>query len=79
MDVKEQKPGTTSSAGILDRAHDVRIDGANLTSVAGNSTVTSFSTTFVIIKQESGHGINVRSMITLLILVILAFLLFRLL
>jgi hypothetical protein len=79
MDVKEHKPSTTSSAGIFDGAHNNQIDGAKFSNVGGNSTVTSFSTTYVIIKQESGHGIGVRSAITLLILVTLAFLLFRLL
>ena len=78
MDVKEHKPSTTSSAGILEGAHNNKIDGAKFSNVGGNSTVTSISTTFVIIKQESGHGIGVRSVI-LLILVILPFLLFRLL
>ena len=77
MDVKEHKPSTISSAGILDGAHNNQIDGAKFTNVGGNSTVTSFSTTFVIIKQESGHRIGVRSVITLLMLVILAFLMFH--
>lgn len=79
MDVKEYKLPTISSAGILAGAHNNQIDGAKFNNVGGNSTVTSFSTTFVIIKQEPGHGIDVRSVIALLILVILAFLLFRVL
>ena len=79
MDVKEHKKFATSSAGIFDRAHNIPIDGGNFSNVGGNSTVTSFSTTFVIIKQESGRGIGIHSVITLLILTILAFLSFRLL
>lgn len=71
MDVEEQKPGTTSSAGMLDGARYVRIDGAKLTSVAGNSTVNR--NTFIVIKQESGIG--VRSLITLLVLAFLFYLL----
>lgn len=55
MDVKEHKPSTTSSAGILDGAHNNQIDRGRFSNVGGNSTVTSFSTTFVIIKHESGQ------------------------
>ena len=72
MDVEEQKPSTTSSAGILDGAHYVRIDGAKLTSVAGNSTVNR--NTFIVIKQESGIGVR-----NLIALSVLAFLFFYLL
>ena len=62
-----------SSGSMLDGAHDLRIDGANFTSVAGNSIWDSSSNVFVIVKQESG---SFRSM---LILVLLSFLFFSLL
>ena len=62
MDVKEHKSFTTSSADIFDSAHDVRIDRAKFTNVAGNSTVNSFSNTFVLVKQESS-GVGVRSFV----------------
>ena len=70
MDAHEHK-SSTSSTGILDGAHDIRIDGANITNVAGNSMVTSSSNTFILVKQES--GISIRSVIVLLILVFLFF------
>ena len=70
MDVKEPKPTTTSSASILDRAHDNRIDRAKFTNVAGNS----ISNTFILIKLESGIGVG-----GVIVLSILAFLFFRLL
>ena len=62
------------SGGMLDGAHNLRIDGANFTSVAGNSIRDSSSRVFVIVKQES--GISFRGM---LILVLLSFLFFCLL
>ena len=78
MDVKEHKCFTTSSAGIFDGAHNVRIGRAKFTNVAGNSTVNSFSNTFVLVKQESS-GVGVRRVIVLLILAFLfLFLLFLL-
>ena len=78
MDVKEHKSFTTSSAGIFDGAHDVRIGRAKFTNIAGNSTVNSFSNSFVLIKQASA-GVGVRSVIILLILAFLfPFLLFLL-
>ena len=46
------------SGGMLDGAHNLRIDGANFTSVAGNSIRDSSSRVFVIVKQESGVTIN---------------------
>ena len=73
MDVHEHRP-STSSAGMLDGAHDVRIDRANLTTVAGNSMANSSSNTLILVKQES--GISNQSVIALLIFV---FLFFRLL
>ena len=72
--VEEHKPASTSSTGIFNGAHNVRIDGARFTNVAGNSTVNSFSNTFVFIKQESGVGVR-----SVIVLVILAFLFFLLL
>ena len=76
MDVHESKPScpSSASASILDNAHDVRIDGAQFTNVAGNSesTVDSSSNVVIFIKQES--GIRFRSM---LVLLIIAFLIFR--
>ena len=74
MDVKEHKCFTTSSAGIFDGAHNLRIDRAKFTNVAGNSTVNSFSNTFIVVKQESS-GVGVRSVIVLLILAFLFLLL----
>ena len=78
MEVKEYKSFATSSAGIFDGAHHVRIGRAKFTNVAGNSTVNSFSNTFVVIKQESS-GVGVRSVILLLILAFLFLFLFFLL
>ena len=74
MDVKEHKSFTTSSAGIFDSAHNVRVSGAKFSNVAGNSTVNSFSNTFVLVQQESS-GVGVRSVILLLILAFLFLLL----
>jgi len=78
MDVCETSstiPSFLSSAGILDKARDVQINGIRFTNVAGNSALNySSSNMFVFIEQES--GIRFRSV---LILLILAFLLFRLL
>ncbi|KAF8333344.1 hypothetical protein F5887DRAFT_1286375 [Amanita rubescens] len=78
MDARETSstiPPFLSSAGILDKARDVQINGTRFTNVAGNSALNySSSNMFVFIEQES--GIRFRSV---LILLILAFLLFRLL
>ena len=70
MDVKEHKSFTTSSAGILDGAHNVRIGRVKFTNVAGNSTVSSVSNTIVLVQQESS-GVGVRSVIVSLILAFL--------
>lgn len=61
-------------ARMLDGAHNLRIDGAKFTTIAGNSIRGSPSNIFVVIKQDS--GISYRS---ILILVLLTFLLFCLL
>lgn len=75
MDVHENQP-SSSSASILEGAHDVRIDRAKMTNVAGNFSVDSSSNTFIIniIKQESGIGFR-----SILVLLLLSLLFFRLL
>ena len=71
MDVKEHKSFTTSSAGIFDGAHHVRIGRAKFTNVAGNSTVNSFSNTAIIFVPQESSGVGIRSVIILLILTFL--------
>lgn len=76
MDVHEDQPSSPSSASILEGAHDVRIDRAKITNVAGNSSADYSSNTYIFIKQESGLGFPSRNM---LVLLLLASLFFRLL
>jgi hypothetical protein len=71
MDVYENRP---SSAYFLDGAHDIWIERAKLTNIAGNSSVDSSSNTLVFIKQESGIGFR-----NVLVLFLFTFLLFLLL
>jgi hypothetical protein len=56
------------NADMLGGAHDLRIEGGNVTNVSGSSNL------FVFVKQESGIGIR-----NALILLLVAFLIFRLL
>ena len=76
MDVQESKPSCSSSvsAGILDRVHNVQIDGCQFKNAAGNSEsmVDSSLNVLIFIKQDSGT--HFRSM---LVLLIIAFLIFR--
>ena len=53
---------------MLGGAHDLQIEGGNITNVAGSSNL------FVFVKQESGIGFR-----NALILLLVAFLVFRLL
>ncbi|KAF8333350.1 hypothetical protein F5887DRAFT_958025, partial [Amanita rubescens] len=72
MDVQGSKttdaPSSSTSAGMLGGAHDLRIDGGNITNVAGSSNL------LVFVKQEPGIGIR-----NALVLLLVAFLVFCLL
>ena len=70
MNVYENLP---SSACFLDGAHDLWIERAKLTNIAGNSSVDSSSNTLVFTNQESGIGF--RNMLILLLFAFLFFLL----
>jgi hypothetical protein len=74
MDIKEPKPSTMSSVHTFGWAHDNQFERANFNNVAGNYTVTSISNTFIFTKQVSGVGIY-----SVIVLLILGFLFFRLL
>lgn len=77
MDIQEHEstndPCPSLNSGMLDGAHDLRIDGSKFTNVAGNSTVDTSSNIVFVIRYNS--GISVRSA---LVLLFLAFLVFRL-
>ena len=68
MDVHEDQPSSPSSASILDGAHDVWIDRAKITNVAGNSSADHSSNTYIFIKQESGLSFPSRNMLVLMLL-----------
>lgn len=60
-------PPSSSSAGMLDGAHGLQIDGGNVTNVAGSSNL------FVFIKQEES-GISFQNVLVLFLLLFLMFL-----
>lgn len=73
MDVHENQSSSSPTASFLHEAHDVHIVRATVTNVGGNSTVNS-SNTFIFMKLESGMGF-----LSVLVLLLLTFLFFRLL
>lgn len=66
-------PSSSLNSGVLDNAHDLRIDGSKFTNVAGNSTVDTSSNFVLVIKYNSGIGGR-----SALVLLLLAFLVVRL-
>ena len=77
MDIQEHKstnpPCPPLNSGVLDGAHDLRIDGSKFTNVAGNSTVDTSSNYVFVIRYNSGIGVR-----SALVLLFLAFVVFRL-
>ncbi|KAF8713867.1 hypothetical protein AX14_012911 [Amanita brunnescens Koide BX004] len=70
MDIREQTLHHAKRGYPL-LARDNQFEGANFTNIVGNYKVNSISNTFIVIKQESG--------VSVIVLLILAFLFFRLL